>query len=271
MATYLGRILAAHRAAAAADDRSEARLAELARSLPPTRGLVRALTEASGLGVIAEIKRRSPSKGSLVEQLDPAALARSYEAGGACGLSVLTDGEFFGGSSEDLAAARAAVTLPVLRKDFTVSRADVYDARIMGADAVLLIVAALSDEELVDLHLLATGLGLDVLVEAHDEAEVGRALRAGADLVGVNQRDLETFSVDTRRALRVAGSIPPGVLGVAESGIDGPAQAAELAAAGYRGVLVGEYLVRSPDPASAVGELREAGSGSIRGRGETTR
>ena len=256
--TYLDRILDAHRAEAADDDRSIELLLEQARTAEPTRGFAEALRASDGLGVIAEVKRRSPSKGDLHPDLDPATLAVAYAEGDATCLSVLTDAEFFGGSAADLAAARSAVALPVLRKDFTVCAADVCDARIMGADAVLLIVAALDDAELADFHALAHDVGLDALVEVHDEAEVERALKVGASLIGVNQRDLVTFAVDTDRAVRVAAAIPDTVVRVAESGIDGPASAARLAAAGYDAVLVGESLVTSGDPTAAVRALRAA-------------
>ena len=172
---------------------------------------------------------------------------------------MLTDEQWFGGSPADLAAAHGAVDLPVIRKDFTVDARDVVDARLMGADAVLLIVAALDDAELADFHALAVELGLDALVEVHDEAEAERAVAAGATLIGVNQRDLVTFQVDTARAVRVAPTLPDGVVRVAESGIAGPDDAALLADAGYHAVLVGEHLVRSPDPAAAVAALRAAG------------
>lgn len=258
MTTYLDRIVAAHRAAAADEQRPLGPLVEQARDLPATRGFRRALVEADGLAVIAEVKRRSPSKGDLAPDLDPAQLARRYQDGGATCLSVLTDGEFFGGSPADLAAAREAVTIPVLRKDFTVSAHDVVDARLMGADCVLLIVAALDDAELRDLVALAGELGLDALVETHDEAEIERALAAGAELVGVNQRDLVTFEVDTERAVRVVANLPAGVVRVAESGITEPSQAATLHQAGYHAVLVGESLVRSGDPGAAVFALRSA-------------
>lgn len=258
VATYLDRILEAHRTAAADDHRPLEPLLQEARDQPPPRGFRRALAEVDGLGVVAEVKRRSPSKGDLAPDLDPASLAGEYERGGATCLSVLTDGAFFGGSAEDLAAARAAVSIPVLRKDFTVSPRDVADARRMGADCVLLIAAALDDAELADLHALARELGLDALVEAHDEAEVERALAVGADLVGINQRDLVTFEVDTVRAVRVAASLPAGVVRVAESGITGPADAAALREAGYHAVLVGESLVRSGDPRTATFALRSA-------------
>lgn len=256
MATYLDKILAAHRADSATDERSLDSLIGLARNEEPCRGFRRALLDAEGLAVISEIKRRSPSKGDINPGVDPSSWARAYEAGGASCLSVLTDGEFFGGSASDLGAARQAVSIPVLRKDFTVSARDICDARLMGADAVLLIVAALDDIELADFHDLAVELGLDVLVETHDEAEVDRAMAIGARLVGVNQRDLTTFEVDQKRAVRVAAALPPGVVRVAESGIGGPADAQALVAAGYHAVLVGESLMVSGDPAEAVAALR---------------
>jgi indole-3-glycerol phosphate synthase len=256
--TYLDEILAGHRAAAEADGRRLDAVVEEARACPPTRGFRDALALAAGDGVavIAEVKRRSPSKGDIDAGLDPAALAAAYEAGGASCVSVLTDERWFGGSAADLAAARRSITLPVLRKDFTVGPRDVADARLMGADCVLLIAAALDDAELADCHALARELGIDALVEVHDEAEAERAIAVGADLIGVNQRDLVTFQVDTARAVRVAPTLPEGVVRVAESGITGPADAAVLAEAGYHAVLVGEHLVRSGDPKSAVAALR---------------
>lgn len=254
--TYLDRILAAHRADAAEDRRRTDGLVETASRSPKARDFVAALTSGPGLGVISEVKRRSPSKGELHADLDPASMARAYELGTASCLSVLTDAVFFGGSAQDLEAARAAVELPVLRKDFTVSANDVCDARIMGADAVLLIVAALDDAELDALHSLAVQVGLAVLVEAHDEAEVERALAVGATLIGVNQRDLITFEVDTDRAVRVVRAIPDHVVKVAESGIRGIDDARRLADAGYDAILVGESVVTAADPAAAVGALR---------------
>jgi indole-3-glycerol phosphate synthase len=259
--TYLDKILAAHRDAAAADRRPLEPLLDEARACAPARGFCTALeadAESGALAVIAEVKRRSPSKGGIDPDLDPASLAASYARGGAACLSVLTDVEFFGGSAADLAAARAAVSVPVLRKDFTVSTRDVADARIMGADALLLIAAALDAAELRDLHALAVELGLDVLVEVHDEDEIERSLDVNATLIGVNQRDLVTFAVDTARAERVAAHLPDGVVRVAESGITGPEDGARLAAAGYHAVLVGESLVRSDDPAESVRLLRNA-------------
>ena len=256
MATYLDTILDVHRQAAAADPRPLDELVVAARAEPPTRGFAAALAAADGLAVIAEVKKRSPSRGDLAPEVVPGVLAKAYADGGATCLSVLTDAEFFGGSPTDLGEARAATDLPVLRKDFTVSERDVCDARILGADAVLLIVAALDDDELARFLALAGDLGLDALVEVHDEAELQRALSAGATLVGVNQRDLTTFEVDTDRAVRVAAAIPDGIVSVAESGIRGPDDAARLAAAGYSAVLVGESFVTSDDPAAAVRTLR---------------
>ena len=258
-ATYLDSILAAHRAAALADDRELDALVAAAEAAPPTRGFRRGLIESAGegaLAVIAELKRRSPSKGDLAPGVDPATLAAEYLRGGASAMSVLTDVDAFGGSADDLRVARAAVSLPVLRKDFTVDARDVCDARLMGADAVLLIVAALDDAELARFAELARHLGLDALVEVHDEAELERALVVGADLVGVNQRDLVTFTVDTDRAVRMAPVMPEGVVRVAESGVRGPDDARRLADAGYHAVLVGEALVTSADPAAGVAALR---------------
>jgi indole-3-glycerol phosphate synthase len=261
MATYLDRILDAHRARARADDRALDRLVEDARGAPTARSFRSALIAAAavdGVAVISEVKRRSPSKGDLAVGLDPAVLGRQYAGGGAACLSVLTDADFFGGSPEDLVAARAASGLPVLRKDFTVAAHDVCDARLMGADCVLLIAAALDDAELRDFHALARDIGIDALVEVHDEAELERAMAVGADLVGVNQRDLVTFQVDQQRAVRMAPAMPAGVVRVAESGIRDATDAATLASAGYHALLVGESLVTSGDPAAAVKALREA-------------
>ena len=208
------------------------------------------------LAVIAEIKRRSPSKGVLREGIDAVDLACAFEGGTASCLSVLTDDVSFGGSIDDLRQARAATAIPVLRKDFTVSELDVCDARIMGADCVLLIAAALSQPELASFYQLANEIGLDVLVETHDEDEVERALLAGATLIGVNQRDLVTFQVDHERAVRMAAAIPNGVVKVAESGVRDANDAQSLRNAGYDAVLVGESLIISNDPAALIGSLR---------------
>lgn len=259
MGTYLDTIVAAHRAAAEADERPLEALVEQAAGLPPTRPFAAALRADDALAVIAEVKRRSPSRGPLALDLDPASLAVSYQCGGAACLSVLTDADFFGGSADDLAAARAACELPVLRKDFTVDERDVVDARLIGADAVLLIVAALDDDLLARCLERAAGLGMDALVEVHDAAELTRAAALGATLVGVNQRNLATFEVDRSLAGRLAEQMPPGAVTVAESGIRGAEDAVALAAAGYDAVLVGETLVTSDDPGAAVIDLRGAG------------
>jgi len=255
MTTYLDSILERHREVAAADTRSLDALVSEARDQPATRGFRAALAVSSKLAVISEIKRRSPSKGDLNAGLDPAEMARTYERGGAACLSVLTDEEFFGGSVADLQAARSACSLPVIRKDFTVCARDVTDARIMGADCVLLIAAALDPNELTELHSLATDIGLDVLVEIHDEAELEVAMAADATLVGVNQRDLVTFQVDHERAVRVGRVIPDTVVRVAESGVRGADDARALHAAGFDAVLVGETLVTSGDPAAAIADM----------------
>ena len=259
MATYLDSILQRHREVAAADTRRLTATAVRAAELPPTRpfaGALRACAETGELAVISEIKRRSPSKGALNADLDPVALAAEYATGGAAALSVLTDAEFFGGSIADLQDARAAVALPVLRKDFTVSELDVCDARLMGADCVLLIAAALSRVELVAFHALADEIGIEVLVEIHAEPELELALSAGATIIGVNQRDLVTFQVDHERAQRMAAVIPDNVVKVAESGVRGGADARALQSAGYHAVLVGETLVTAHDPAAMLRELR---------------
>jgi indole-3-glycerol phosphate synthase len=209
------------------------------------------------LAVIAEIKRRSPSKGELAPDLDPAATAAAYEAGGASCLSVLTDGPYFGGSVADLQAAReAAPETPVLRKDFTIDADQVYETKGIGADAVLLIVAALPDDEyLRELHELARDLGLSPLVEVHDDAELERALGIGARFVGINARNLGTFDEDLSVGERLVGRLPDDAVSVAESAIRSVADAERMAAVGFDAVLVGEALVRSADPTALVGEL----------------
>ena len=259
MTTYLDRILAAHRETASLDGRSLDDLLDSARSCEGPRGFIRSLVGGTPdeIAVIAEVKRRSPSRGDLDTGLDPAVMAVQYATGGAACLSVLTDESFFGGSAKDLRAARLAVDLPVLRKDFTVDARDVCDARIMGADAVLLIVAALDDWEMVDFYALSGELGMDTLVEVHDEAELERALAIGASLVGVNQRDLVTFELDPGRAARMVPLIPEGVVRVAESGIKDQTAAVALKQAGYHALLVGESLVTARDRASAVRSLAQ--------------
>jgi indole-3-glycerol phosphate synthase len=266
VATILDEILEAHRgawAAAPADLGALERAADAATPAREFEGALRAAGRAgNGIGVVAEVKRRSPSKGELAPGLDPARLAADYARGGASCLSVLTDADYFGGSDADLAAARAAVTLPVLRKDFTVAEADLLAARAMGADAVLLIVAALTDGELARFLTLARRLGLSALVEVHDDVEAARAVAAEATLIGINQRDLRTFEVDTERALRVLAALPEQVVRVAESGIRDASDVARLREAGFDAVLVGEALVTAPDPAGALAAL---GAGALQG------
>ena len=227
-------------------------------SAPAPREFASRLRQDStnNLAVIAEIKRRSPSRGSLNSELDPTLIAQSYEEGGASCLSVLTDANFFGGSVSDLQQARLSVNLPVLRKDFTVSRHDICDSRIMGADCVLLIAAALSKSELTDFFKFSIELGLDALVEVHDEIELTLAIDSGATLIGVNQRDLHTFEVDHQRALRMAAMMPTNVIRVAESGVKNRDDALSLRDAGYDAVLVGESLVTSNNISNSVRELR---------------
>jgi indole-3-glycerol phosphate synthase len=226
-----------------------------AETLPPPRGF-RAALRAPGLAVIAEIKRRSPAKGDLRLELDPAGLARQYEAAGASALSVLTDERYFRGSDDDLLAARAAVSLPVLRKDFTIDRYQVYEARALGADAILLIVRALSDSQLAELGGLAAELGLDALVEVHNAAELERAVASGASLIGVNNRNLDTLSVDPETSFALRSGVPAGAVAVAESGISQPELARRLAEAGFDAILVGEALVIADDPAALLRLLR---------------
>jgi indole-3-glycerol phosphate synthase len=210
---------------------------------------------APGVGVIAEFKRRSPSVGEIRSAPDVAEIVGAYERGGAVAVSVLTEGPNFDGSLEDLRAARAATTLPLLRKDFVVDAYQLHEARASGADAVLLIVAALMPPELAELHRQAGALGLDALVEVHDEEELAVALGAGAEIVGINNRDLRDFSVDVRRSERLMERMPAGVIAVSESGIDDPAQLAVLGSHGVAAVLVGEALMRAPDPARKVRSL----------------
>ncbi|MCU1430797.1 MAG: indole-3-glycerol phosphate synthase [Actinomycetia bacterium] len=240
-----------------------------ALAAPTPRDFASALRRADGaLAVIAELKRRSPSKGDLAPDLDPAVTAKAYEAGGAAALSVLTDRPFFGGSIDDLRAAREATQLPALRKDFTIAEIQLYEARAVGADAVLLIVAAFRDDAyLRDLHDLARDLGLAVLVETHDDAEVERALDLGASIIGVNNRSLQTFAEDVEVAVALADRLPPEVIAVAESAIRTPEDAQRCASVGFDAVLVGEALVRAADPTSLV---RTFASNQVTTRGAAT-
>ena len=213
-----------------------------------------------GLSLIAEVKRSSPSKGALAAITDPAALATDYEAAGASAVSVLTERRRFDGSLDDLDAVRSAVRIPVLRKDFLVTDYQVHEARAHGADIVLLIVAALAQEDLVRMHALARSLGMTVLVEVHDEEEARRAADAGATVIGVNARNLKTLEVDPDTFGRVAPLLPATSVKVAESGIAGPQDARRYHAEGADAVLVGEALVRGADPRGAVAELLAVGA-----------
>ncbi len=221
---------------------------------------VTAALRREGVAVIAEVKRASPSKGALAAIADPAGLAADYEAGGAAVISVLTEGKRFGGSLEDLAAVRDVVQVPVLRKDFVISSYQLWEARAYGADLVLLIVAALEQNALVSLVERATSIGLVPLVEVHSQAELSRALDAGAQVIGVNARNLATLEVDRSIFAKLAPKIPDEVIKIAESGVRGPHDLLAYAAAGADAVLVGESLVIGKDPRSAVADLVTAGS-----------
>lgn len=222
------------------------------------RGFRDALTERTGSGrpaVIAEIKRASPSRGVMREDFHPADIAATYAAHGAACLSVLTDRDFFQGDDAHLVEARAACTLPVLRKDFVIDVYQVYEARALGADCILLIVAALGDAQLVELAGAATHLGLDVLVEVHDADELERALALGAPLIGINNRDLRRFETRLETTLDLLPRVPPDRLLVTESGIHTPEDVARLRAAGVHAFLVGEAFMRAPDPGIELARL----------------
>ena len=226
-----------------------------ARLAPPPRPFAAALSRPGAINVIAEHKRRSPSRGAIREDLAPADVARRYEAGGAAALSVLTDEPFFGGTLAHLVEARASTALPVLRKDFVLDPWQIWEARAAGADAVLLIVAALGETELSALLSLAREAGLEALVEVHDRPELERALAAGARVVGVNNRDLRTLAVSLETSLGLADAIPDAVVAVAESGIRTGADLGRLRAAGFDAFLVGEQLMAAPDPGQALAAL----------------
>jgi indole-3-glycerol phosphate synthase len=227
-----------------------------AKRAGPVRGFRRALEEAPRpAALIAEVKRASPSKGVIREEFQPVAVARAYERGGATCLSVLTEERFFHGSRDDLTEVKRAVGLPVLRKDFILDVWQVFETRAIGADCMLLIVAALEDAQLTEYHLLATRLGMDVLVEVHNEAELERALALDADLIGINNRDLTTFETDLSVTERLAPLIPEGRVIVSESAIWTQEDVQRVAAAGARAVLVGEALMRSEDIEAATRRL----------------
>jgi indole-3-glycerol phosphate synthase len=245
--------------------RAEVPLEDLARRLserPEQRPFGEAMTRP-GLSLVAEFKRRSPSAGQIRDGAEPAELARAYEEGGAAALSVLTDERHFGGSLSDLSESRAACELPILQKDFVVDRYQVYEAAVAGADAILLIVAALDDDDLDAFHAEARELDLDCLIEVHRESELERALTVDADLIGINNRNLDDFSVDVQTTFELITDVPAGKAVVSESGIADRDTLDELERVGVDAVLIGEALMRADDPAAKVRELT-AGEESTR-------
>ncbi len=254
-ASVLDRIVAVKREEVARLSPRAAELRAAARDVAPALSFRTALHHPTEVRLLAEVKRRSPSAGEIRPGADPAEIARCYRDGGAAALSVLTDVQHFGGSLEALRAARAAVGLPLLRKDFIISPEQVWEARAAGADAILLIARILGDGDLRDLHGLAIDLGMDVLVEVHTGEELDRVLAADARLIGVNNRDLATFTTDLGLSLRLAEGVPDAVTLVAESGIRTAADVDRLGAAGFHAVLVGESLMRQPDVARAAAAL----------------
>ena len=225
----------------------------------PPRDFLGALSASdSHLRVISEFKRKSPSKGELALNLDPRTMAVSYAQGGAAAMSVLTDQQYFGGSVADLQNARAAMSIPVLRKDFIIDEIQIYESRAIGADAIVLILAAIAEDSLLmELHSLALSLGMGVLVETHTADEVERAVRLGLGVIGVNARNLADFAEDREGVVALASRIPSGVVAVAESAIRSLEDASKMAEAGFNAVLVGEALVRHPDPSSLVAAMSE--------------
>jgi indole-3-glycerol phosphate synthase len=260
-ATVLDSILEGVRADVAAREVAVplAEVKAAAESAPPPRNVMAALREP-GIGVIAEVKRASPSRGQLASISDPAKLARAYEEGGARIVSVLTEQRRFNGSLDDLDAVRAAVSIPVLRKDFILRPYQIHEARAHGADMLLLIVAALEQQVLAAMLDRTESLGMTALVEVHTEEEADRALQAGARVIGVNARDLKTLKVDRDCFARIAPGLPTDVIRIAESGIRGTADLLAYAGAGADAVLVGEGLVTSGDPRGAVADLVTAGT-----------
>jgi indole-3-glycerol phosphate synthase len=260
MSTVLAKILEAKRREV---EEAKARmprdaLERLAREASPPRGFEKALRAKLAAGkpaVIAEIKRKSPSRGLIRADFDPGRIAASYEANGAACLSVLTDREFFGGSAQDLKAARAACSLPVLRKDFMIDPYQVHEARAWGADCILLIVGALADDAMRELELQARDIGLDVLVESHDAGELARALALRTPLMGVNNRDLRTFETRLETTLELVGEVPAHRLLITESGISAPSDIARLAKSGVGAYLVGSAFMAAQDPGKELSRL----------------
>ncbi len=251
----LARIVTSKRLEVAALAGRRGELERLAEGRMADRRDFAGVLAAAPPAIIAEVKQASPSAGVLAGDFDPAAVAARYEEGGAAALSVLTDGPFFKGNLSDLEAARERARLPVLRKDFTIDPVSVVEAAAHGADAILLIAAILSEREMRDLRELASGFGMAALVEVHCEAELEPALASGADIIGVNNRNLHTFEVRLDTSFRLAERIPAGVIRVSESGIRSRSEVRQLRDAGYQAFLVGEHLMRSPDPAAALREL----------------
>ena len=249
-----------------AERKSQVSIAELHALIDQQPPALEVISRFQGkdLGLISEVKRRSPSKGDLAEIADPAALARAYESGGATAISVLTEARRFNGSLADLDAVRAAVKIPVLRKDFMVDSYQLLEARAHGADIILLIVAGLTQLELETLHREALELGLTALVEVHDAEEIERALDAGAKIIGVNNRDLRTLEVHPDQFVKLAAKIPTDIVKIAESGITSVADVDYYLDAGADGLLIGEALVKQGNPALAVSQFMAAGSGQRR-------
>jgi indole-3-glycerol phosphate synthase len=243
--------------------------AKAAAAAPRGTAFETALGMAGRVNIIAECKRRSPSKGVLAADYDAPSIARRYEQGGASAISVLTEPTFFDGALEHLAAVRGAVALPLLRKDFIVDEYQLFEARANGADAILLIVAALDQIDLVRLQSRAWDLGLAALVEVHDDAELTRAIDSGARLIGVNNRNLRTLQVDIDGSYRLAARIPKGVVAISESGLSSCADLERLAAAGYRAFLIGERFMTDPDPVRAIKELIMGSEVIFRGHSST--
>jgi indole-3-glycerol phosphate synthase len=247
----------------------EAAVAKRAAAKQPRGSLFESrLSRPDAVNIIAECKRRSPSKGVLAASYDPVAIARAYERGGAAAISVLTEPTFFDGTLEHLAAVRAAVDVPILRKDFIVDEYQLFEARAAGADAVLLIVAALDQPDLERLQRRAGNLGLATLVEVHDDEELTRAVAGGARVVGVNNRNLRTLQVDVAASDRLAAAMPRHITSVSESGLQSRADLERLAAAGYRAFLIGERFMTDPDPAAALHALTASGDAPVRAGAE---
>ncbi|MDR7417319.1 MAG: indole-3-glycerol phosphate synthase TrpC [Armatimonadota bacterium] len=259
MTTVLDEIIAHKRGEVAAGLRAVPldEMRARAAAAPPARDFAAAIA-GPGLRIIAEVKRASPSAGAIRHDADPAATARVYEQAGVAAVSVLTDRRYFSGSADDLRAVKAAVGVPILRKDFVIDPYQVYEARAIGADAVLLIAGSVPASDLAALGRLTAGLGMTALFEVHDEAQVGDALDAGARVIGINNRDLRTLRVDLDTTRRVRPRIPAGIIVISESGIETPEDVARVRALGVQAVLVGTALMASPDPAAHLAALRAA-------------